>query len=572
MKSIFHNLNAILNKKQKNYLIILVVFSIILGLVETISIGSLVGFIIFISEPEMISQKIPLPIIKDFILSLEINKLAFFSSIILILIFLFKNLFLLFFYFFQEKVVKNIYINLAKNIFGLYLLLPYSFHINQNPSVTINSINGETKRVTDFIVNVSLIFKESLTVCFLFILMIVADFKIAGLIFIMMILTTITFYKSIANKIKDVGIKVRIKSEKILQKLTESISSIKIIKLTDKNDFFVQNVFREMAKKQNNEIMFRVIGKLPRLILEILAVIVIVAILFLFLFQNLDIKESIPILSLVTLIILRTLPAFANINTNLNSLRFNIKSVENISNLKNKFKTESQEIADNHKNKIQVQKIQVKNLSFKYGQKDILKDIDLDFVKGNIYGFKGESGVGKTTFIDLILGLLTPSKGNILINGNDILEKKILGKNYASYVPQEIYLNDNSIAENIAFGLKYKEINFKKISSILEKVELSNYINSLPEGFNTIVGDKGVKLSGGQRQRIGLARALYDEGSLLVLDEATSALDLDTEGKIISEIEKLKENKIIFLVAHKSQALEVCDKIITIKDSKVSFS
>ena len=227
MKSIFRNLNAILNKKQKNYLILLVLFSIILGLVETISIGSLAGFIIFISEPEMISQKIPLPIIKDFILSLEITELAFFSSIILILIFLFKNLFLLFFYFFQEKVVKNIYINLAKNIFGSYLLLPYSFHVNQNPSVTINSINGETKRVTGFIVNVSLIFKESLTVCFLFILMLVANFKIAGLIFIMMILTTITFYKSIANKIKDVGIKVRINSEKILQKLTESISSIK---------------------------------------------------------------------------------------------------------------------------------------------------------------------------------------------------------------------------------------------------------------------------------------------------------------------------------------------------------
>lgn len=572
MKSIFHNLNVILKKKQKNYLILLVLFSIMLGLVETISIGSLIGFIIFISEPEMISQKIPLPIIKDFILSLEITQLAFFSSIILILIFLLKNLFLLFFYFFQEKIVKNIYINLAKNIFGSYLLLPYSFHVNQNPSVTINSINSETKRVAEFIVNVSLIFKESLTVCFLFILMLVANFKIASLIFIMMILTTITFYKSIANKIKDVGIKVRINSEKILQKLTESISSIKIIKLTDKNDFFVQNVFREMAKKQDNEIIFRLISKLPRLILEMLAVIVIVSILFLFLFQNLDVKESIPILSLVTLIIIRTLPAFANINTNLNSLRFNIKSVENISNLKNKFKTESHEIFNNHKNKIQVQKIQVKGLSFKYGQKDILKDIDLNFVKGNIYGIKGESGVGKTTLIDLILGLLTPSKGNILINGNDILEKKILGKNYASYVPQEIYLNDNSIAENIAFGLKHSQINFKKISNILEKVELLNYVNILPDGYNTIVGDKGIKLSGGQRQRIGLARALYDDGSLLVLDEATSALDLYTEGKIISEIEKLKENKIIFLVAHKSQALKVCDKVITIKDSKVLFS
>ena len=333
MKSVFRNLNVILNKKQKNYLIILVVFSIILGLVETISIGSLVGFIIFISEPEIISQKIPLPIIKDFILSLETTKLAFVSSVILIFVFLFKNLFLLFFYFFQERVVKNIYINLAKNVFGSYLLLPYSFHVNQNPSVTINSVNGETKRVTDFIVNASLIFKESITVSFLFIFMFVANFKIAGLLFLMMFLTTIIFFKSIANKIRDVGIKVRINSEKILQKLTEAISSIKIIKLTDKNDFFVQNVFKEMAKKQNNEIIFRLVGKLPRLILEILAVIIIIEFSY-FLFQNFNIRDSIPILSLVTLIILRTLPAFTNINTNLNNLRFNIKSVENISNLK----------------------------------------------------------------------------------------------------------------------------------------------------------------------------------------------------------------------------------------------
>ena len=572
MKSVFRNLNVILNKKQKNYLIILVVFSIILGLVETISIGSLVGFIIFISEPEIISQKIPLPIIKDFILSLETTKLAFVSSVILIFVFLFKNLFLLFFYFFQERVVKNIYINLAKNVFGSYLLLPYSFHVNQNPSVTINSVNGETKRVTDFIVNASLIFKESITVSFLFIFMFVANFKIAGLLFLMMFLTTIIFFKSIANKIRDVGIKVRINSEKILQKLTEAISSIKIIKLTDKNDFFVQNVFKEMAKKQNNEIIFRLVGKLPRLILEILAVIIIISILLFFLFQNFNIKDSIPILSLVTLIILRTLPAFTNINTNLNNLRFNIKSVENISNLKKKFEIESQEIVNNHKKKIQIQKIEVKGLTFGYGQKNILKDINLDFIKGNIYGFKGESGVGKTTLIDLILGLLIPSKGNIFVNGSDIIEEKILGKNYASYVPQEIYLNDNSIAENIAFGLKQNEINFEKIEDILKKVELSNYINSLPEGYNTIVGDKGVKLSGGQRQRIGLARALYDEGTLLVLDEATSALDLDTEGKIINQIKKLKENKIIFLVAHKSQALEICDKIITIKDGKVLLS
>ena len=198
MKSVFRNLNVILNKKQKKYLIILVLFSIILGLVETISIGSLVGFIVLISEPQTIVDKIPFEFISDKILSLNLPKLTIYSSILLILIFFIKNILLIFFYYLQEKIIKNIYINLAKKTFQTYLSLPYDFHVNQNPSITINSVNGETKRVTDFLVNLSIIFKESITVIFLFILMLNADLKIAGTLMISMLVVTVLFYKSIS--------------------------------------------------------------------------------------------------------------------------------------------------------------------------------------------------------------------------------------------------------------------------------------------------------------------------------------------------------------------------------------
>ena len=569
MNRLISSLKFVLNKKQKIYLLYLIFFSVFIAFFETISIGSLVGFIILISEPQTATDKIPIEFINDIILSLNLTELAIYSSALLILIFLIKNISLIFFYFLQERIVKNIYINLARKTFKTYLSLSYAFHINQNPSITINSINGETKRVTDFLVNLSIIFKEAITVIFLFILMLSANFKVASILVISMLIATVSFYKSIASYIKNVGIKVRKNAEKILQKLTEAISSIKMLKLIDKDEFFIQNVFKEMARKQNNEIIFRVVGKLPRLILEVLAVIIVVSILLYFVFEQNNITESIPTLSLVILIILRTLPACTNINTNLNNLRFNIKSVENIFKLLQQNKLNNLNIRHNNNN-IVAKKIVLKNISFEYGEKKILNNVNYNFESGKIYGLKGESGSGKTTLIDLILGLLKPSSGQIYINDFDILKNNVTGKQYASYVPQDIYLTDNSIAENIAFGLNYNDINFMKLESILEKCNLMEFIKKLTLGYKTEVGDKGVKLSGGQKQRIGIARSFYNEKKFLILDEATSALDIEMENKIIKEIEKLKKDRIIILVAHRIKTLDICDEIITLSNRNLT--
>ena len=568
MKFIYQKLQNLLNKTQKKYLLLLVFFSFFLAAVETVSLSSLVGFLMLVSDPEVASQKIPFDFVKLYLLSLDYKNLVIFLSILIILVFVAKNLFLVLFYYLQERLVKNIYINLAKDTFNTYLLLPYKFHVSQNASVTINSINSETKRTADFLVNLSMILKESITILFLFILMFFTNYKIAIFLFLMMLVTSLIFYKSIADKVKRIGIKVRINSEKILQKLTEAISSIKILKLANKNQFFIQNVFKEMARKQNNEIAFKVIGKLPRLILEILAVIVVVSILMFFMFNNINIKDSIPILSLVTLIILRTLPAYTNVNVNLNALRFNIKSVENISDLKEKFKNiKNFKENDILKKNLIVNEIELKNLTFNYNSKKIFNKINLKLESNKIYGIKGESGSGKTTLIDLILGLLEPQSGEILINGEKMNFNNFSGNYYASYVPQEIYLNDTSLAENIAFGINLENIDLNKLGNVIKVTQLNNLVNNLPNGFKSNIGEKGVKLSGGQRQRIGLARALYEDKSLLVLDESTSSLDYETEDSIIKEIIRIKKNKIIILVAHRLKTLEVCDKIISVSKS-----
>jgi ABC-type multidrug transport system fused ATPase/permease subunit len=570
MKSVYKHVNYLTSKKQKFYLFIIFLFAVLVGLIETISISSLVGFIAIVSEPQTVAEKIPVDFIKNYILSLDLNTLAINASIILITIFLIKNITLILFHYCEARVMKNLYLNLSREIFNIYLLMPYRFHKDHNPAILVNTVIAETKRVSDFIVNLIIIFRETITLIFLLTLMLITSFKLAALLFLTMSIASLFFYKAIATRVKRYGVQVKINAEKTLKNLMEAISSIKILKLINKNEFFIKNVFKEMNLREKIVINFNIIGKLPRLVFEVLAVSVVAGVLLFILFDKNSIKESIPILSLVVLIILRTMPAFININTNLNNIRFHMPSLERIASIKKNFSLNNFNIQNKiNEKKFNFKKIEINKLSYSYGTKEILNDINCEFEKNKIYGIKGESGSGKTTFIDLILGLLQPSKGKILINSLDLDRSIAFSGNYASYVPQEIYLTDTSIAENIAFGLDYNKINFDKLKEVLVKANLFDFINSLPEGHDTIVGEKGVKISGGQKQRVGIARALYFDTDIIVFDEATSALDYATEERITQEILKLKKDRIIFIVAHRLKTLDICDEVLTISNGKV---
>ena len=569
MRSVYKHVNYLTTKKQKFYLFLIFIFAVLIGLIETLSISSLVGFIAIVSEPQTVAEKIPVDSIRNYILSLDVKTLAINASIILITIFLIKNITLILFHYCEARVMKNLYLKLSREIFNIYLLMPYRFHKDQNPAILVNTVIGETKRVSDFIVNLIIIFRETITLILLITLMLITSFKLAALLFLTMSITSLFFYKAIATRVKRYGVQVRINAEKTLKNLMESISSIKILKLINKNEFFIKSVFKEMNQREKIVINFNIIGKLPRLVFEVLAVSVVAGLLLFILLDKNSIKESIPILSLVVLIILRTLPAFININTNLNNTRFHFPSLEKIATIKENF---SKSQFGNNKifatKKLNITNIDVKNLSYKYDAKEILSDISYKFTKNKIYGIKGESGSGKTTFIDLILGLLKPSSGKILINNTDLNRDIAFSGSYASYVPQEVYLTDTSIAENIAFGFRYDDIDFGKLNEILIKSKLFEFVNDLPEGYNTIVGEKGIKISGGQKQRIGIARALYVDTEIIVFDEATSSLDYQTEEKIINEIQKFKKDKIIFIVAHRLKTLEICDEVITLSNGK----
>ena len=224
------------------------------------------------------------------------------------------------------------------------------------------------------------------------------------------------------------------------------------------------------------------------------------------------------------------------------------------------------------KNEIFSNNIKLKNISFNYGTaKNIaVNNINIDITKGKSIGLIGKSGSGKSTLVDIIIGLLEPSTGEILIDDNNIGVKKISWQKQLGYVPQEVYLLDDTIRNNITFGIEKEEIDEKLLSDVIEKSQLKNLINSLPNKLDTIIGDRGARLSGGEKQRIGIARALYNKPKVIVFDEATSALDIYNENKILKEIYENKKDKTLIIISHRNNTVKYCDLIYVMEDGKIT--
>ena len=372
----------------------------------------------------------------------------------------------------------------------------------------------------------------------------------------------------IKKKIKNIGSKVREKSEKILKNLSETILSIKILKLINKNNFFIKILAKEMDEKKKIEIVHSIIGRLPKFFLEVLSVAIVILILLFFVNQGKSIQDALPTLSLIVLIIIRTMPAYVAINTNLNNTKFNSVAFQSTCStiLKNdEFNQKDTFKFDKNKNP----SIRLSNLVFSYKDNLILDNISYKFDSGKIYGIKGISGSGKTTLINLILGLLSPKNGELFIYEEKFYENINFPNDLFSYVPQDIYLLDTSISQNIAIGVDEKDINYEYINHIVDLLDLKEFIKNLPDGLKSSVGDKGIKISGGQRQRLGIARALYAKPKIMILDEATNAMDSGLEEKIISRLSSLKENNLIIFVSHNDKLLNKCDEKIEIRNGKL---
>jgi ABC-type multidrug transport system fused ATPase/permease subunit len=313
------------------------------------------------------------------------------------------------------------------------------------------------------------------------------------------------------------------------------------------------------------------VGVLPRIYLETLTILGITGLIFFMTIQNKPTETFLPVLGIFMAGVFRIMPSINKILSSVQIIKYSESIIENVNKELNLIKSGSKKISNINTNCNFTNKISIENLTFKYvgTEKNAIDDINIEIFKGKSIGIIGLSGSGKSTFLDLLLGLHSPSSGKILIDGQNMEDCMKSWQNQIGYVPQNIYLTDDSFKNNIAFGINEDEINFIDLNNSIKAARVDSFIDSQVDGIETLVGERGVRISGGQKQRIGIARALYKNPNILILDEATSALDTKTENEVMEAVNSLHGIKTIIIVAHRLSTVEKCDIIYKLQGGKI---
>lgn len=556
------------NNKIKK--LILLILLILLGtFIETVGIGLLIPLLsLFVSELGEIQLKISeiflnYPLILEYLISLNKNELIIFCLVLILGVFTIKTAILIYLGFFSSDFIYDLQRKLAKTLFSSYIIQPYSFHLQKNSSELMRNVTSEVGVfVGRVLIPIIYLFTEIMVVVFLlsFLLYIEPIVTLsAALTFLIFILATNFLSKSFLSRW---GEQRQSNTGLVIKTIQESFGAIKEIKLLNiENEFIkkfqVHNFFSTRA--EGNMMAFQ---NIPRFGLEYLAIICFTGVIYSFVDNDKDINFLIPLLGIFAATVFRLLPSANRIIVNLNSFRYGYNVIKIIKKELTSYQTNSI-TSSIEKNNFNFNNINLENVKFQYGEerKVIFKDLSFKISRGDVIGIYGPSGSGKSTLIDIICGLLKQNEGSIKVNNRDIEQLKNNWQKVIGYVPQAPFFLDDTIKKNIGFTFAEDAIDDNKINNSIKDVELENFINELPLGINTFIGEKGVRVSGGQKQRIAIARALYRNCQFLILDEATSALDVKVEDKIINSLNKIKDNKTIILVSHRKTTLQICNKI-----------
>ena len=561
--------------KEKKGSILLSGMMILAMLFETLGIGLIIPIINILINPGEV---------RDFLSSINMNYLANLSDIYLAIalmssicvFYLLKNLYLLFFIWWQMKFVTEVRISLSTRIYKNYLYKPYDFFLKNNSSILIRNINNETDNFQTALLSIVILVSEFLVVTGLISFLLYIE-PIPILIASLVMGLSAYLFNTLSKKGITIWSKERIFHQgEIFKSLLQGFGGFKALRILNRQTYFYDIFNNHIVKFSLADRWFKTIQQTPRLWLEFIAILLLTIIVLTLLILQIGNESLFVILGVYAATAFRLLPSVNKIIMSFQRLRFVLPSVEvihsEILSIYNVLKPLQDNESTPKKSLKFLNYISINKLDFSYSdEKKVLDNIDLLINKNESVGIVGESGSGKSTLIDLIMGLLSPNKGSITVDGINIDKDYSQWHSILGYVPQDIYLLDETIKKNIALGLNDEKIDENQVKFSIQAAQLDNFINSLPQGLDTIVGERGVRLSGGQRQRIGIARALYTNPDIIILDEATSSLDFETEKNIMNAIIKLKGIKTLIIVSHRMSTIQDCDKIYEIKNKKLGL-
>lgn len=563
-----NKLKNILNIFQKKQFIFLFCFMLLAVLLEILVLKFLLIILNFFSNPGNDINSSTVIFLQNLKGDLSF---PFLIICIFVIIFLLKTLINIFLNFQKGKFLFNTKADVSLRLMRGYLYMPRVFHMRTNTSELVRNITVEVDNLMTSLLNILTIILDASVLIGLVIFLCFVNFKITIISFFALVF--FSFLVSGVNRKKTIQLgKKRVKIIQLrLKNIIEALSGSKTFTITGSRDKAISDfsVNNSQIAKLSYKNFFR--NGLPKPLFELFTVLIIGS-FFIFVQQkNLEISSIIPTLGVFLAAVYRLIPSFANIMSNIQSYQFNIQCVTNLSNDLEKFKN----IKNINQEKINfIKSLDFNEVTFSYGSNErstVFKNINISIKKGSKIGIVGPSGSGKSTFLDIFMGLLPVQSGQVLIDGKNIKNQESGWQKNIGCVPQEVFISDDTLKKNVAFGESDEKIDNTKLLRAIELAGLKNFVENLDLKENTIIGERGSRVSGGQRQRIGIARAFYNNPDLLILDEATNALDEQIEKKIIDEIFSTGINRTIIFVSHNYQNLRHCDSIYKIENQRLSL-
>lgn len=575
VKDALGKLSFILNREQKKYCVLIFLMSLVSALIEMVGVSIIVPVVqIVISVDELMAQPYVRFLINMFQLKTSTDVIIF-VCVGVGIIYIFKNAYSFLYTWASARFSNKIRRELAVRVLQTYMGQGYIFFVDHNSSTLIRGISSDVISVQNVITHFfSAMCKILIITCMT--LFIIVNIPLAALLILGVVIFCFAVSQIIFRRpMRRFGVSSREYSYRASQASLEAIQGYKEILVFGRQDYFVNEYLKNMIGYNKAEVQMSVASASPSFMIEVVCIIgilVVVAVQSITAGENADLLAQMVIIALATL---RILPALGILLGDVNSIVFNAPGLNSAAETLHMVK-ELEKNQTVEKKKIFYAETSLKNeltishVSYAYPRtdKNVIDDMSMTIKKGTSVGLIGTSGAGKTTLADLILGLLKPQSGRILMDGTDIEELGEVWHDIIGYVPQSIYMTDASVRRNVAFGIEEDRIDDEKVWKALEMAQIKGFVEGLPKGLDTDVGEWGVQLSGGQRQRIAIARALYHEPDIIVLDEATAALDNETEDAVMESIEALQKVKTLIIVAHRLTTIRKCDIIYEIADGK----
>ncbi len=578
--SLFGKIRYIFDRKQKIQLFVLGIMIFIGGLLETLGVGAMIPVVDALLMPEELQGYIEqyqfLQDICNFFYIRDVGQITLTLLYVLMAIYVIKNLYILFLTYKQNSFITQNRNKMISRVMAEFLNRPYEKYLGADIPTVFRITDSDIPQTFSLILAMLQLASEVIVSFLIFLVLLWQDVSMTLFILVVFGLMTLFIIKVFKPRLNKIGAKNQALQSRIAKWRIQATYGLKDVKVLNREEFFVRNYYETGKVGADVARNYAVLNNSPRLLIETVFIVSVLSFLIIYIKGGGNVGAIVETIATFAVAAIRILPSVNRINTYITEIAYNQPCLDFVyENLQEGMKTDAmlaERKANSQVEKLKLEdKIELNHISFHYPDSDkaIFKDAHMVVPKGKSVGIIGASGAGKSTIVDVLLGLLHSQEGEITCDGVNIFRNYESWLAQVGYIPQSIYLIDESIRDNIAFGIDADKIDEKRLWEVLEEAQLKEFIEELPKGLDTTIGDRGVRLSGGQRQRIGIARALYNDPEILVFDEATSALDNDTEAAVMEAINSFHGKKTMIIIAHRLNTIEKCDIIYKVENEKL---